>query len=83
MPQMPRCYIRRAGFVWGSACFECPLPDCIESGTGRAAYLRDQATLALFEQHKDKGVAKAVELVSQATGLTSRSVYRALKRRAA
>jgi hypothetical protein len=66
------------------SCFTCPLPDCLwETPTTRRAYLWDQTALALFEQYKYLGTAKAVAAVADGLKVSKRTVYRALKRRAA
>jgi hypothetical protein len=66
-----------------SSCFQCPLPDCAwETPHTRATYIWDQNALALFEQHKYLGTAKAVAAVAQDFGVTERTVYRAIKRNA-
>ena len=66
------------------SCFLCPLPDCAwETPTARRAYLWDQNALALFEQYKHLGTAKAVAAVADGLKVSERRIYRALKRNAA
>jgi hypothetical protein len=66
------------------SCFTCPLEDCLwETPTARLAYLWDQSALALFAQHQHLGTAQAVAAVAKTMEVTERTVYRALKRRAA
>jgi hypothetical protein len=66
------------------SCFTCPLPDCLwETPTTRRAYLWDQTALALFEQYKYLGTAKAAAAAAKELTVTVRTIYRALKRRAA
>jgi DNA-directed RNA polymerase subunit M/transcription elongation factor TFIIS len=65
------------------SCFQCPLPDCWwETPTARRAYLWDLSALALFEQYKYLGTAKAVAVVAEDLKVGARTVYRALKRNA-
>jgi DNA-directed RNA polymerase subunit M/transcription elongation factor TFIIS len=65
------------------SCFQCPLPDCLwETPNTRRAYLLDQRALAIYEQLKSLGTAKAVAVVARDLNVTKRTVYRALKRNA-
>jgi hypothetical protein len=64
------------------SCFLCPLEDCAwETPNTRRAYLWDQTTLALFEQYKYLGTAKAVAATAKDMQVAERTIYRALKRR--
>jgi hypothetical protein len=72
------------GCAVSPSCFTCPLEDCLwESPITRHTYLWDQTALALFEQYKGLGTAKAVAAVADGLKVSERRVYRALKRRAA
>jgi DNA-directed RNA polymerase subunit M/transcription elongation factor TFIIS len=72
------------GCAISPSCLTCPLEDCLyESRTNPSTYLWDRTALALFEQYKGLGTAKAVAAVAEGLKVPERRIYRALKRRAA
>jgi hypothetical protein len=72
------------GCAISPSCLTCPLEDCLyESRTNPSTYLWDQTALALFEQYKGRGTAKAVAAVEDGLKVSERRIYRALKRNAA
>jgi hypothetical protein len=65
------------------SCFTCPLQECMwEHPTARKAYLTDQKTLEVFKQYQRLGTAQAAAVTAQALQLSTRGVYRMLKRQA-
>jgi DNA-directed RNA polymerase subunit M/transcription elongation factor TFIIS len=63
------------------SCYSCPLEECMwEQPTARKAYVQDQKTLEIFKQCQHLGTARAAVITGAQLGLSSRGVYRALKR---
>ena len=63
------------------SCFTCPLEDCLwETPATRRTYLWDENALAIFEQYKQLGTAKAVAAVAEGLKVSERRVYWMLKR---
>jgi hypothetical protein len=70
------CHVSRS-------CFCCPLAECMwEQPTARKAYVKDQKTLEVFKQYQHLGTAQTAAVTAQALQISTRGVYRMLKRQA-